>query len=182
LQLSEARFSPADRFQATIASEAYLMDKCGGCGLVVSGGAEACRALFDQIAAPIPGGTPLLPFRRLVVDTYALQHPDPFCVSATSLAAHLTGVGWILEYRGSATSGSDQIRRWLNSRPALVKPALPASYGDVRIDAIAEVSARGAVEAAVDRWARSTWAAYAPLHPIAREWIAHALAYRGHAR
>ena len=29
---------------------------------------------------------------------------------------------------------------------------------------------------AVDRWARSTWQAYAPLHETAREWIRRALA------
>ena len=117
-----------------------------------------------------------------MVDTYSLQHPDPFCVSAISLAAHLTGLAWILEHRGDAARGSDQLRRWLNSRPALVKPELPASYGEVRIDACGRRRDPGAAGAAVDRWAGATWAAYAPLHPIARAWIAQALAYRGHAR
>ena len=27
----------------------------------------------------------------------------------------------------------------------------------------------------VDRWARSVWAAYAPLQPLAREWVQQAL-------
>ena len=62
-------------------------------------------------------------------------------VMATSLAAHLTGVGWILEYRGDAASGSDQLRRWLNSRPGLVKPPLPESYGDLTIEAIEQALA-----------------------------------------
>ena len=157
------------------------MDRCGQCGLMVSGGTDACRSMFDRLAVPSPETSGLLPLRRLVVDTYALQHPDPFCISATSLAAHLTGVGWILEYRGDAAHGSEQLRRWLNSKPALTRPRLPASYGDVRIDSVA-ASTPGAPGPVIDRWARSTWAAYAPLHAIARDWIEQALAYRGHAR
>jgi hypothetical protein len=149
--------------------------------MLVDGGSSGCRETFDRLALPMPGVNPLLPVRRLLVDTYSLQHPDPFCVSATSLAAHLTGVGWILEYGGNAASGSDQIRRWLNSRPALVKPPLPPTYGDVTIDLVVQAPPASAPDA-VERWARSTWAAYASLHGVARDWIERALAYRGHAR
>jgi hypothetical protein len=156
--------------------------RCGGCGLIVDGGTAACRAAFDRLALPAPPDNPFLRWRRLLVDTYALQHPDPFCVSATSLAAHLTGLGWILEYRGDAASGSEQLRRWLNSQPVLVKPPLPASYGDVRIDALLEARSPDEAAAAVGRWADATWRAYVELHPTARDWIAQALGYRGRAR
>ena len=125
------------------------VERCGGCGLVVSGGTAGCRAIFDRLAMPILGENPFLPLRRLIVDVYALQHPDPFCVSATSLAAHLTGAGWILEY------GRDQIRRWLNSRPGLVKPPLLASYGDVTLDVVVNAQP-STVADGVDQWARST--------------------------
>ena len=157
-------------------------ETCGGCGLIIGGGSEGCRATFDRIALPTPGDNRFLPWRRLLVDTYALQHPDPFCVSATSLAAHLTGVAWIVDHPSDAAAGSDRIRRWLNSKPALVKPPLPASYGDVRIDALVDARDPQDIAAVVNRWAVSTWEAYAVLHPLARDWIAQALAYRGHAR
>jgi uncharacterized protein DUF5946 len=162
--------------------ERLELDRCGGCGLTVDGGTAGCRAIFDRLALPALADNPFVPWRRLLVDTYSLQHPDPFCVSATSLAAHLTGLGWILEYRGDAASGSDQLRRWLNSRPVLVKPPLPSSYGDVRIDALLETGSADEIAAAVRRWAETTWQAYAALHPTARDWIARALAYRGRAR
>jgi hypothetical protein len=149
------------------------MNRCVGCGRIVSGGSDGCRATFDRLALPTPGGNPFLPWRRLLVDTYALQHPDPFCVSATSLAAHLTGVAWILEHPRDAANGNDQIRRWLNSRPALVKPRLPASFGDVRIDALVDADTPDAVARAVTRWAASTWEAYAPLHATARAAARH---------
>jgi hypothetical protein len=38
---------------------------------------------------------------RMIVDTYCLQHPDRYCVSAKSLAAHLTGLCWLIEHGGS---------------------------------------------------------------------------------
>jgi hypothetical protein len=157
-------------------------EACGGCGLIIGGGARGCREIFDRLALPVPGDNPFLRSRRLLVDVYALQHPDMFCVSATSLAAHLTGVGWILEYQGDAASGSNQIRRWLNSRPALIKPTLPVSYGDVRIDAMAGARTEADAARAADSWARSTWTAYASLHATAHDWIERALAYRGAAR
>ena len=157
-------------------------DRCDGCGLIVAGGTAGCRAIFDRLALLSRAGNPLLPWQRLLVDVYSLQHPDPYCLSATSLAAHLTGLGWILEYGGDAASGSDQLRRWLNSKPVLVKPPLPSSYGDVRIDALLEAQAADEIAATVRQWADTTWRAYAALHPTARDWIALALAYRGHAR
>jgi hypothetical protein len=98
------------------------------------------------------------------------------------LAAHLTGVAWILEHPSDAATGSDRIRRWLNSKPALVKPKLPTSNGKVLIDSLVGISVPEGIATAVDRWAASTWEAYATLHPTARDWIARALAYRGHAR
>ena len=148
----------------------------------IVGGTDGCRAVFDQVALPTPRESPFLPWRRLIVDVYALQHPDPFCVSATSLAAHLTGVAWIIEHPADAAAGNDQLRRWLNSKPALIKPPLPRAYGDVRIDALADARTPQQIAAAIDRWTAATWHAYASLHAIAREWIAQALAYRGHAR
>jgi hypothetical protein len=150
--------------------------------MVVSGGSAGCREMFDRLGVPSPNDNPVMRVRRLFVDTYSLQHPDPFCVSATSLAAHLTGVGWILEYNGNAANGSEQIRRWLNSRPALIKPTLPATYGEVTIAAVAQTGASGDVERAVALWAQATWSAYSPLHAVAHDWIERALAYRGGAR
>ena len=38
---------------------------------------------------------------RLLVDTYCVQHPERYCVSFKSLAAHLVGLCWSLEHSGS---------------------------------------------------------------------------------
>ena len=152
------------------------MDVCAGCGLRVAGGTAGCQAMFDEFRArEISELAPSYASTRLTVDVYCLQHPDRYCVSAKSLAAHLTGAGWALE-RGGGEWGLRQLQRWLDSSPQLEKPALPVDRGPVTIADVASVADPDAYAAALDRWARSTWAAYSELHDIARRWIDAALA------
>ena len=105
--------------------------------------------------------------RRLAVDCYCLQHPDRYCVSAKSLAAHLTGACWALEF-GGGEQGLKALQSWLNGRVPLAKPALPSSFGEVTV---AEVNASRELVQAVDAWARSAWGAYSELHDLARGWV-----------
>ena len=104
---------------------------------------------------------------RLTVDVYCLQHPDRYCVSAKSLAAHLTGAGWAVE-RGGGEWGLRALQRWLDTNPALHKPALPDRRGELTI---ADLAGAADYLAAQGQWARSTWAAYRDLHEVARTWI-----------
>jgi len=147
------------------------VDACSGCGLKIDGGDVACQQLFDEFrvreAADL---APSYAATRLTVDIYCLQHPDRYCVSAKSLAAHLTGLAWALEHDGS-DSGLRSLQRWLNGRVAITKPPVPAARGDMTMGDVHTVPDREAYLAAVDRWARSTWAAYSSLHAIAEQWI-----------
>ncbi len=152
-------------------------DRCAGCGLAVPGGVDGCRAWFDAVLVrEYEWGVPYL-VHRLAVDTYALQHPDRYCVSAKSLAAHLTGLCWALEYSGHP-AGLQALQRWLNGVPALTKPALPAARGALTIADVDTAPDAAAYLAAVTRWARATWQAYTALHPLARRWVEAALAQR----
>ena len=152
------------------------MDVCEGCGLHVADGTAGCQAMFDEFRArEMSELAPSYASTRLTVDVYCLQHPDRYCVSAKSLAAHLTGVGWAVE-RGGGEWGLRRLQRWLDSGPKLEKPALPAGHGTLTIADVASAADTDAYIAALDRWARSTWAAYAELHDIARRWINAALA------
>lgn len=107
---------------------------------------------------------------RLTIDVYCLQHPERYCVSAKSLAAHLTGVCWALEH-GISEGGLRELRRRLESRRDLVKPPIPADHGKLTVADIASVTGPDEYTKALERWARSTWTAYADLHEIARAWI-----------
>jgi hypothetical protein len=153
-------------------------DRCPGCGLVVPGGAAGCQAIMDELLARDFSDVAYFRVHRLLVDTYSLQHPDRYCVSAKSAAAHLTGLCWLIERGGSRAVGSESLRRWLNGPARIEKPALPAHRGKLTI---AEARAAATPEAhaeAVERWARSTWDAHAALHARARAWIQEALSQR----
>jgi uncharacterized protein DUF5946 len=151
------------------------VEKCEGCGLEIEGGSLGCQAAFDQFRAreTTELATSYVS-TRLTVDIYCLQHPDRYCASAKSLAAHLTGAGWALE-RGGDERGLRLLQRWLNGRVELQKPAIPDFRGELTIGDVATVADTAAYLKMLDRWARSTWAAYASLHDVARTWIDHAI-------
>jgi hypothetical protein len=145
---------------------------CPGCGLIVAGGAEGCQTLFDDESARQYGDARFAVRRRMVVDTFCLQHPERYCRSAISLAAHLTGMCVAMEHRGREEELNGAIQRWLSRRPELEKPPLPSARGPLTIAAVRATSDLLDHRAAVDGWARGTWDAYSGLHPIAREWLA----------
>ena len=99
-----------------------------------------------------------------------LQHPERYCVSAKSLAARPVGLRLALE-RGGHPSDLTAVQRWLNGPPAIEKPALPSSRGGLTIGDVHGATDADAHAAAVERWARSTWKAYAAVRPLARRWI-----------
>lgn len=148
---------------------------CTGCGILAPEGTRGCRAMFDELAIRQWYSPLAYPVRRMMVDTYALQHPDEFCASAKSLVAHLTGLCAAIEHREHPHL-LRVLLEWLDSQPALVKPAFPAARGRVTIVSAYEASCVEEVHASADAWARSVWGAYAPLQPQARAWVAEALA------
>ena len=142
---------------------------------MVPEGTRGCRAMFDELTVR-QWYTPLAyAVRRMIVDTYALQHPDEFCASAKSLVAHLTGLCAAFEHADHPTI-LRVLLDWLDSGPALVKPALPSARGRVTIVETFEATCAEQVHATADRWARAVWDAYASLQPQARAWVAEAIA------
>ena len=145
---------------------------CTGCGLIVPGGVEGCQSLFDDESTRQYGDVRFAVRRRMVVDTYCLQHPERYCASAISMAAHLTGLCIAMEHRGREEELNAAVQRWLSRRPELTKPPPPKLRGPLTIAAVRAATDLNDHRAAVDGWARGTWDAYAALHPIAREWVA----------
>ena len=145
---------------------------CSGCG--APGGTAACRASFEELIARDFTDPAFFAVHRMFVDTYCLQHPEDFCASAKSLAAHLVGLCLILEEGASAATGATFLRDWLDGARALDKPRLPAERGRTVLADLAGIDATSAWRHAVRRWADSTWDAYAELQPLARRWAAAA--------
>ena len=149
-------------------------DRCEGCGLEVAGGSVGCQALFDEMLARDFSDAAYFGTHRLLVDTYSLQHPDRYCASAKSLAAHLCGLAQILEQDASSAVGDAALRRWLDGKRPIEKPALPTFRGALTIADVHAAKNASEHRQAVDRWAHAVWQAYAPLHEIARRWISEA--------
>jgi hypothetical protein len=102
-------------------------DPCPSCGGRL-GGRAGCQSVFDQVSAAAWTSPAKRAVHNLVVDTYAMQHPDEYCRSPKSYAAHLTGLCCALE------SASDPkmywaIPRWLDGPASIEKPTVLSRRG-----------------------------------------------------
>jgi hypothetical protein len=155
------------------------VERCGGCGLEIAGGAAGCQSLMDEVLALHFGDARYFGAHRLFVDAYAMQHPDRYCVSFKSLAAHLAHLCWSLERGGDDALPSEAIRRWVERHPGMARPTLPSDRGALTIADVARGPDPAEHHRSVKRWARATWDAYEPLHALAREWVRQALEAAG---
>jgi hypothetical protein len=143
--------------------------------LLVEGGTQGCREIFTTLGVRAWEDARIGRLHWIVVDAYALQHPDEFCASAKSCAAHLTGLCAGLEHAEDPAL-RPALQRWLNGRSPVTKPDLPGARGSLTIADVQASVDPSDYERVVDAWTRDVWAAYAPLQPLAREWIAGVLA------
>jgi hypothetical protein len=151
-----------------------VTERCGGCGRIVQGGTQGCQARYEELLARDYEEAAFFAVHRMFVDTYSLQHPERYCVSAKSLAAHLVGLGQILEEGISAASGGPALRDWLDGKRELDKPPLPEARGEITLGDLEAIEEPGPWCDAMRAWAVSTWQAYADLHQVARLWATEA--------
>lgn len=159
-----------------------MKQPCTGCGLVIENGTAGCHALFEEMTLRDFSDVRYGRVHRVLVDAYCLQHPERYCISAKSLAAHLCGTCDTVERNGSSGEINERLRRWLDGPGRLTKPPLPAFRGSVTIGDVAAAATPEDHYAAVERWSRDVWAAYASLHAIARQWLDEAMAIGGPVR
>lgn len=153
-----------------------MSEACPSCGLALAGGAEGCQRLFESIGLREYEDMRFARYHRIVIDVYAMQHPDRYGRSPKSFAAHLTGLCAWVEDEAGAPSVNASVQRWLSGPSPIVKPPLPPSYGAVTIRELVDADDPVRYGEVLCRWARSTWDAYAPLQTAARNWIAASLA------
>src|SRR5437773_11976304 len=128
--------------------------QCNGCGIEAPEGAAGCQALFERLMARELSDPSTYAIHRMMVDAYCLQHPDAYCASAKSFAAHLTGLCCAIEY-GGAPSVYGATRRALDGVPPIRKPALPGDRGALTIDHVFGAAGPEAYERALREWADS---------------------------
>ena len=153
-----------------------MSEACPSCGVAVAGGTDGCQRLFESIGLREYEDMRFARYHRIVVDVYAMQHPDRYGRSAKSFAAHLTGLCTWLENEAGAQSVNASVQRWLSGPSPVARPPLPPSYGALTIRELVEAEDLVRYGEVLSRWARATWDAYASLHATAHAWIATSLA------
>lgn len=153
---------------------ANLPEKCPACGAKVANGRDGCQALFHGLTMKAYEDNRYGRYHRLIVDIYAMQHLDPYCLSAKSYAAHLTGLCCGVEM-GGETRVNSAVQKWLNGRSNLEKPPILPHLGALTIADLPANATPEAFNAFIHQWATAVWDAYQSQHALARHWIALAL-------
>ncbi len=137
--------------------------------------------MFDDVALRVRAlaWTDSMKTWRLMHDVYDIQHEEDFCGRYKGLVMHLGGVCWALEH-GGAESGYRKLQQLVErdpwkDLPYPPPPGIPKARGAITVASLRALSEPPLLVDGVDRWARSAWVAYAPLQPLAREWVQQAL-------
>ena len=156
---------------------------CPGCGYPP--GRQSCQALVDDVALRVRAlaWTDSMKTWRLMHDVYDIQHEEEFCGRYKGLVMHLGGVCWAIEHGGSER-GYRALQKLVErdpwkGQPYPPPPGIPAARGTLTAGLLRDCTEPITLINGVDRWARSTWMAYAELQPIAREWVKQALSAEG---
>jgi hypothetical protein len=143
---------------------------CPSCGAPL-GGRAGCQAAFDELSASAWSSPVRAAVHNLIVDSYAMQHPEEYGRSAKSYAAHLCGLCCGIEHAGDRKLYWS-IARWLDGPREIAKPPLLRRRGDQTIADVATVAEDKGFADAVRAWGRTVWIAYFSQHPLAHEWLA----------
>jgi hypothetical protein len=152
---------------------------CPACGAPL-GGRAGCQSAFDALCGRAWEAPERRAVHNLAVDAYCLQHPEDYCASAKSYAAHLAGLACGLA-PAETQARYWAIARWLDGARTLERPTPPAARGAVTIAAVSGGDEGTAYGTAVRVWAEVVWRAYAAQHALAEHWLAAALAGAAHA-
>jgi hypothetical protein len=153
-----------------VSEQANRDDHCPACGAKIAGGREGCQALMNDLQAKAYGDPGYAATFDLAFDAYCMQHPEEYCVSAKSYAAHLTRLCCGVE-RGGDQAVYHAINRWLSGPAPIDKPDVLTSRGGMTV--VDLDAARDAQEhtSLAREWAANVWAVYASQHALARQWI-----------
>jgi hypothetical protein len=110
--------------------------------------------------------------RRLIADTYAVQHPgEPQRRAIQSVAVHLMGLCVLLE-RDSEARRPVPVPGGVARRLVLRWLAPPVPNGSLTIaDALGDAQDQSTRAAYVEAWARDVWDAWAVHHDTVRGWL-----------
>ena len=115
---------------------------------------------------------------RLIVDSYCLQHPDSYCRSSKSMAAHLAGLCCGLEYGGHPRVYG-ALQHWLSGpKNDLSRPTPPAEQDGTTVDDVCRTLGSSAFVKVVEDWAATVWTQWRDDQPYARQCVQAAIGKR----
>lgn len=153
---------------------------CVGCGALVAdtdgpthayvGASPGCWAVFGEVLAiRYESAAESVP-ESMFTDTYMVQHPGvPERRSSQSVWVHLVAICLALEHGMAPGARIDAMRRMLAPGRTFQWLEPPASVGPLTILDIRDAAGPAARDAAIARWAETTWEARAPQHAAIRE-------------
>jgi hypothetical protein len=150
---------------------------CPLCGAPV-GGLDACVDHVNQLLAQAYAEANYAGVYRLAFDAFCMQHPERYCVSAKSYAAHLMGLCHGNEHADEVQSYW-AIATWLNTPRDLIKPELLTKRGTMTIADMRGAASPREHAQRVRAWAADVWIAYASQHASARAWLRQATGEAG---
>ena len=158
------------------------VEQCPGCGVRlprVDGPTHAymtcsasCWQRFGELLAAQYADPGRMAFHQLVVDAYAVQHPDgddPRAIQ--SVAIHLMTLCLFLEEAVDPSLGAALHARMVR-RPVFHRLEPPPSRGSLTVLNVPVVSDAATAREAAYAWARSAWDAWQQQHVTVREWLA----------
>ncbi len=131
----------------------------------------ACWLRYGELLAVQYADPQRMAFHQLIVDTYAVQHPDgddPRAIQ--SVGIHLMTLCLFLE-RATNPSLGTRLHRRMVDRPVFHQLKPPSSRGlltmlDVPLEGNPDIA-----RAASYAWADDAWRAWAAHHQTVREWV-----------
>lgn len=142
---------------------------CPACGAPL-GGRAGCQSAFDSLSARSYTSSIRGAMHNMLVDAYAMQHPEEYGVSAKSYIRHLFALGVLIEHPGDirlywATPESGR------PVPAPPKPTLLTERGSLTVALPLSAEDDETYRQRVQAWAEEVWRASAPHHPLMREYL-----------
>ena len=108
---------------------------------------------------------------RLIVDTYAVQHPgNESQLTIQSVAVHLLGLFFILEKQFDVDTTNNLIKRALLQKDKFYWLNPPVTRGRITITDIYKSKTLEDHETQVRDWAKEVWSAWAEQHKAVNNW------------
>jgi uncharacterized protein DUF5946 len=131
----------------------------------------ACWARYGDLLAAQYASPERMAFHQLVVDSYAVQHPDGADRRAIqSVGIHLMTLCLFIE-RGTDPALGTSLHRRMIDRPAFHQLEPPTSRGHLTLLAVPVDGDPSRARVAAYAWAEDVWTAWSSHHQTVRAWV-----------